>query len=936
MVGPGACWDAESPGPPRIMTGLVVLLRGHGRPRGILGRRGPRDSRRALPGPEAFWDSESLGPPRSTPGLMVLLGSQGWPRGILGRLVSRAALEHAGTLAAAAEHAGTRGPTEEPWLAPGHSGTPSLSVRTRLGQPRSAPGPVGVLNNPGRPRGILGHRRAAEHAGTRGHSGDNGILFVPRRENFQLMDLGTQEKFDFVLVSDLSKNSNKKDVKRRRFFDELSRKGFTIKKIEDQNKMFYGIRAGSGLFHQYQGLLKQPDCIPQPPGGLGDDVPETTRIRIVNFILTKMVVDEERLEDLIQHHVFETKFPLHKEGRTASSGWQREGDRAQGSAWKTGWFRGLFFPWKIDDIRDYFGEKVALYFAWLGWYTLMLLPATLAGLITFFSGFSLFHASQISIEICQANETIMCPLCDQNCPYWRLSDICTFSKITHLFDNEGTVIFAILMALWATVFLELWKRQRAQDVSGWNLYLWDQDEEELALELINSSDHQSPGYQHSYLRSSVVLFLSLIMICLAIGIAQALVVYRVLSVAFFSNSQWDFLRQQANTVAIVTGALAHYLTIILMTKVNRLVALKLCAYEKQRNFSERENSFTVKFFTFQFFTHFSSLIYTAFFLGRINGHPGKYVRIAGQWRLEECHPSGCMMDLFVQMAVIMGLKQTLNNCVEYLVPWLKHRFRQLRGSPQGKGSGEMGKESEVDSCLEQWLDNYVLNEINVFSLFDEFMEMMIQYSFTTIFVAAFPLAPLLALFNNLVEIRLDAFKMTRLQRRLVPRKAKDIGIWLQVLEAIGVLAVIANGLVIAFTSEFIPRLVYKYRYGPCRDRATDNCLMGYVNHSLSVFYIKDLQDSKGFQESNSEHPGNITECRYRDYRNPNDYDFSEQFWFILAIRLAFVIIFEHVALCIKLVAAWFVPDVPQSVKNDLLREKQCGLMKRLSSRCTDV
>lgn len=53
--------------------------------------------------------------------------------------------------------------------------------------------------------------------------------------------------------------------------------------------------------------------------------------------------------------------------------------------------------------------------------------------------------------------------------------------------------------------------------------------------------------------------------------------------------------------------------------------------------------------------------------------------------------------------------------------------------------------------------------------------LVIQYGFTTIFVAAFPLAPLLALFSNLVEIRLDAIKMVRLQRRLVPRKAKDIG-----------------------------------------------------------------------------------------------------------------------------------------------------------------
>ncbi|GCC34269.1 hypothetical protein chiPu_0012742 [Chiloscyllium punctatum] len=169
----------------------------------------------------------------------------------------------------------------------------------------------------------------------------------------------------------------------------------------------------------------------------------------------------------------------------------------------------------------------------------------------------------------------------------------------------------------------------------------------------------------------------------------------------------------------------------------------------------------------------------------------------------------------------------------------------------------------------------------------------IQYGFTTIFVAAFPLAPLLAFLNNLFEIRLDAKKMIWLLRRPIPRKAKDIGIWLDILEVIGVLAIIGNGLVISITSDFIPRQVYKYGYGYCA-------------------YQK---------KSNSE---------YRDYRNEYNYEYTVQFWHIFAARLAFLLLFENIAICIKFLAAWFIPDVPVSVRNQNLTDTYDRLKEELS------
>ena len=45
------------------------------------------------------------------------------------------------------------------------------------------------------------------------------------------------------------------------------------------------------------------------------------------------------------------------------------------------------------------------------------------------------------------------------------------------------------------------------------------------------------------------------------------------------------------------------------------------------------------------------------------------------------------------------------------------------------------------------------------------IQMILQFAFTTLFVAAFPLAPLFALLNNFVEIRLDAKKHMFVFRR---------------------------------------------------------------------------------------------------------------------------------------------------------------------------
>lgn len=56
-----------------------------------------------------------------------------------------------------------------------------------------------------------------------------------------------------------------------------------------------------------------------------------------------------------------------------------------------------------------------------------------------------------------------------------------------------------------------------------------------------------------------------------------------------------------------------------------------------------------------------------------------------------------------------------------------------------------------------------------------FVFLVLQFGFLTLFVAAFPLGPLFALINNILEIRFDAVKFTTQLRRPMAERVPDIG-----------------------------------------------------------------------------------------------------------------------------------------------------------------
>ena len=93
-------------------------------------------------------------------------------------------------------------------------------------------------------------------------------------------------------------------------------------------------------------------------------------------------------------------------------------------------------------------------------------------------------------------------------------------------------------------------------------------------------------------------------------------------------------------------------------------------------------------------------------------------------------------------------------------------------------------------------------------------------------------------------------------RRPLAERVEDIGAWYGILRIITYAAVVSNAFVIAYTSDFIPRMVYKFVY------SDDNTLYGYIQHSLSVFNTSDYKEEWGATSSEKD----PDMCHYRGYR----------------------------------------------------------------------
>ncbi|XP_031731503.1 anoctamin-10 [Anarrhichthys ocellatus] len=400
------------------------------------------------------------------------------------------------------------------------------------------------------------------------------------------------------------------------------------------------------------------------------------------------------------------------------------------------WYAGNQLAQPLDSVNGYFGSSVAFYFSFLDFYTWSLLPPAILGLtITYFSG-------EVQKE---------------------MEESLSGSPVTSDDDSgtavSGHIIQAVFSMLWSTVVMELWKRRSSSLSYRWGtMHLAERFAEPRpgfhggigVNPVTGRMEPLFPDWQRD-LRMALVsipvvgLFLGLVvlgMLCFYWGEAQVQELHK----------DWDSLLSQ--TLLYVPSVLHISYTNVLAT-VYRTVAKSLTEYENHREESAFENHLTAKVLVFTFFNYFAVLFHIAFFKQDVP-------------------------LLRKRLASLLIITQLLNQVTEVLIPFLVDRFI----------SAPHRTESEDDPQEDKFRNQSTLPAFP--GLFAEYIELLVQFGYLSLFSCVFPLTAVLLLINNLTEIRTDAYKICKLFRKPFSPPAANMRVWQIAFEVLSFVSVVSN------------------------------------------------------------------------------------------------------------------------------------------------
>ena len=417
--------------------------------------------------------------------------------------------------------------------------------------------------------------------------------------------------------------------------------------------------------------------------------------------------------------------------------------------WSTQW---LLTPEDLDDIRNRLGEKIAFYFAFTqSYFTFLLFPAA-------------------------------------------------FGVFTWALLGSFSTIYAIVASLWCVVFVEYWKHQEHDLAIRWGVSgVSSIETKRHEFRAAKTTTDPITGEQQSIFPSIDRLQRQVLQVPFAVACILVLgtLIATCFGIEVFISEVYSGPGKSL-LVFLPTVLLTTFMP--MLTGVLTNFATKLNDYENYSTDSHYEKALTGKIFVLNFITSYLGVFLTAFVYIPFGSLIVPYLDIfsltvkpfaenekqltaqdlPGQFTI---NPS----RLKKQAIYLTVTAQIVNFGMEVIMPYLKRqgflKYKQLKDK-RAMNSGGLAPSAAADDPPEE--KEFLARvrseaELDVYDVYTDLREMVLQFGYLTLFSVIWPLVPVSFLINNWIELRADAVKICVEMQRPTPWRADTIGPWLDAL-----------------------------------------------------------------------------------------------------------------------------------------------------------
>lgn len=367
-------------------------------------------------------------------------------------------------------------------------------------------------------------------------------------------------------------------------------------------------------------------------GGVGGLFQKADRIRLLDRMLNDSEADDGanvNIPQLLDEGSLLAYFPLH----SAESEPQGEGSFAHDLAsWGVP-------PWSkpLDELNDYFGSRIAFNLAFKSYLSSWLVLPAIFGI-----------GCQIA------------------------------AVIFYNYSRPEIPVFAFVVAAWAVLVHEHWKRQEMRYAMQWNS-LGPEEGGGGGADTSGDTDRSStvrPDFRgimvdHSHIDGRPTLWYprkNFVRDVLLGAVAVVVVLCTIGVVASIYVIRWQLYSTPVGRFNQFAASGINAVTILLLQYAFRAVAVFLTQAENHRTDSTFHASLTWKLVLFGFVNNFTAFYYLAF--------GARYLPQGGNRQSEGmCGYDDCMVSLAINLATLLGLRLVVQTLVTRLVPYVLYALK---------------------------------------------------------------------------------------------------------------------------------------------------------------------------------------------------------------------------------------------------------------------